>query len=531
MRLLSLRWIVWAGFLRAMSEPDRIHLHIRGQLWRGTVGAVRLVDLAVTSDDLDEAEHLLDQVDDSDPDRESLQAAVLLLAGHVTEAEDRARVALESKSSSGRRRARRVLRRAARIRRELFDGAAAPAPRRPVLVYRGSQIDSLRVLHVLKNSLPQVQAGYTIRTQEVIRAQQAAGINAQAVTRLGFPVAQGHLAARTEVVSGVRYHRLLAAEGSDVAQFGRRLTNLARREHINILHATTDHVNGRAALFAAHELGCPMVYEVRGFLEDSWASRHGGDERAANTEWYTWARACETEVMLAADAVLTLGPSMADEIRSRGVSAERVWIVPNAVNAHFLAPPRESRSVRTALGLPSERTLVGAVTTVHSFEGLGNLLAAVLMAREEGIDIGAVIVGNGPALRSLKRHFGELDAIRWIDRVEVDVAIDWYDALDAVVIPREDYRVTRLVTPLKPVEALARERLVIASDLPALHEATGGHARFVAPGDVEALAAELHLIDTHRALRLAGRAWVLNERQWSHATAVYQDAYAFVAGR
>jgi glycosyltransferase involved in cell wall biosynthesis len=531
MRLLNLRWILWAGFLRTMSDPDRIRLHIRGQLWRGTVGAAGLVDRAVASDDLVEAERLLDHVADSDPNRESLQAAVLLLAGHITEAEAQARVALESTSRSGRRRARRVLRRVARIRRELIDGATAPAPRRPVPVYRGSQRDALRVLHVLKNSLPQVQAGYTIRTQEVLRAQQAAGINAQAVTRLGFPVAQGHLAARTEVVSGVRYHRLLAADGSDVAQFGRRLAHLARQEQTDVLHAATDHVNGRAALFAAHELGCPMVYEVRGFLEDSWATRHGGDERAASSEWYTLARARESEVMRASDAVITLGPSMADEIRSRGVAAERVWIVPNAVNDRFLTPPRESGSVRAALGLPRERTLVGAITTVHSFEGLGTLLAAVLMSREEGVDVGAVIVGNGPALGSLKRHFGEHDAIRWVDRVDVDAAIDWYDSLDAVVIPREDYRVTRLVTPLKPVEALARERLVIASDLPALREATGGHARFVAPGDVEALAAELRLIDTHRALGLAGRAWVINERQWSRVVAGYQDAYAFVSGR
>lgn len=497
----------------------------------GTVGTVGLVDVAVARDDLVEAELLLGQVAGSDPNRESLQSAVLLLAGHITEAEAQARVALESISSSGRRRARRVLRRAARIRRELLEGAAAPAPRRPVPVYRGSRIDSLRVLHVLKNSLPQVQAGYTIRSQEMVRAQQAAGINAQAVTRLGFPVAQGHLAARTEVVSGVRYHRLLAAEGSDVAQFGRRLANLARQEQTDVLHAATDHVNGRAALFAAHEIGCPMVYEVRGFLEDSWASRHGGDERAANTEWYALARARETEVMLAADAVLTLGPSMADEIRSRGVPAERVWIVPNAVNNRFLAPPRESRSVRATLGLPRERYLVGAVTTVHSFEGLGTLLAAVHMNRKEGVDIGAVIVGNGPALGSLKRHFGVQDTIHWIDRVDADAAIDWYDALDAVVIPREDYRVTRLVTPLKPVEALARERLVIASDLPALREATGGHARFVAPGDVEALATELQQIDMHRALGRSGRAWVIKERQWSHVVTGYQDAYAFVSGR
>jgi hypothetical protein len=115
---------------------------------------------------------------------------------------------------------------------------------------------------VLKNSLPQVQAGYTIRTQEVLRAQQAAGINAQAVTRLGFPGAQGHLAARTEVVSGVRYHRLLAADGSDVAQFGRRLAHLARQEQTDVLHAATDHA-GYAEQIAEAGDAEPRLRRVR----------------------------------------------------------------------------------------------------------------------------------------------------------------------------------------------------------------------------------------------------------------------------
>jgi glycosyltransferase involved in cell wall biosynthesis len=145
--------------------------------------------------------------------------------------------------------------------------------------------------------------------------------------------------------------------------------------------------------------------------------------------------------------------------------------------------------------------------------------------------VGAVIVGDGPALRELRALDPGDGTIRWIGRVPGRSAIDWYDALDAVIVPREDHRVTRLVTPLKPVEALARGRLVIASDLPALREATGGHARFVTPSDAPALAEELVRIDDHRGLGAAGREWVLAERQWRHVCTAYLDAYAAASSR
>jgi glycosyltransferase involved in cell wall biosynthesis len=387
------------------------------------------------------------------------------------------------------------------------------------------------VLHVVKNSLPQVQAGYTLRTQAVLRTQAAAGLDVCAVTRLGFPVAQGQLANRVDVVDGIPYHRLLAMRGTDVAEYGRRLAAFARSQRVDLIHAATDHVNGQAAIIAADALGLPFVYEVRGFLEDSWACRHGGDARAGATDRYQWAHDRETEAMLAADAVVTLSRSMADEIAARGVEPDRIWQVPNGVDDSYLAAPREPSSVRSALGLPDDRTWVGAVTTLHTYEGLDTLIEAVALVRAAGTDVGAVIVGDGPALRELRALDPGDGTIRWIGRVPGRSAIDWYDALDAVIVPREDHRVTRLVTPLKPVEALARGRLVIASDLPALREATGGHARFVTPSDAPALAEELVRIDDHRGLGAAGREWVLAERQWRHVCTAYLDAYAAASSR
>ncbi len=524
-RVLSLPWLVGALGARLLSEPDRIRLRFRAGRHAKPSSAAARIDRAVALDDLEVAEELLTLVPSGDPQYSSLSAAVLLLGGHITAAEAQA-----SAARDGRARAQRVLRRARELREESASPVplpGSPSPRRAPSPPGSSR----RVLHVVKNSLPQTQAGYTLRTQAVLRAQSAAGLDVRAVTRLGFPVAQGHLADRVDVVDGIAYHRLLAMRGTDVAEYGRRLTSFARSQRIDVIHAATDHVNGHAAMAACSSLGLPFVYEVRGFLEDSWACRHGGDSRASATDRYRWARARETEAMLAADAIVTLSRSMAADIAERGVPADRIWLVPNGVDDAYLAAPRDQSSARSLLGLPDDRMWVGAVTTIHEYEGLGTLLEAVAIARRAGADVGAVIVGDGPALRRLKASAPDDGTVRWVGRVPGRSSIDWYDALDAVVVPRQDHRVTRLVTPLKPVEALARARLVIASDLPALREATGEYARFVPPGDASALAEELALVDHHRDLGTAGREWVQAERRWSQVCSAYDDAYAAASDR
>jgi len=521
-RLLSLPWLVGAVGARLLSEPDRIRLRLGVGRGKEPRTLTARIDQAVARDDLVEAERLLALAPVSDPEHASLSAAVLLLAGEVTRAEAQARTVTQ-----GRARARRVLRRARDLRAELGSPGQLSVDQAVSLSRPGARPSGPpRVLHVVKNSLPQVQAGYTLRTHAVLREQMAAGRDVRAVTRLGFPVAQGRLADRVDVVEGVEYHRLLAVRGTDLDEYAKRLTAFARSQRIDLLHAATDHVNGHAARIAAAELGVPFVYEVRGFLEDSWACRHGGDARASVTDRYRWARDRETQAMLAADAVITLGAAMADDIASRGVPVERIHLVPNGVDDAYLAPLREPSEARAHLGLRDDRLWVGAVTTVHPYEGLATLVDAVSLARASGIDVGAVIVGDGPGLRALQSAAPDDGSIVLVGRVPGHAAIDWYDALDAVVIPREDHRVTRLVTPLKPVEALARGRLVIASDLPALREATGGHARFTPAGDAQALAEELSLVDRHRELGAAGRAWVESERRWQVVCRAYDDAYA-----
>ena len=464
-------------------------------------------------------------------------AALMRLGGRLNESVQRG--AVLAKSLPSRQERRRAARVAANATREL----AELAPVGFVRTHGSLGPTPGRILHVVTNALPEVQAGYTIRTDHIVRAQLAAGLNPHVVTRPGFPVLQGHLIAANQVqVHGVPYHRILPAlapsRRPDVAlrQYVDELTNLVRILQPQVLHAATGFANGQASLGVRDITGTRVVYEVRGFLEDSWASRHGG-VAAESTDRYVLARARETEVMLAADAVVTLGEAMRAEIISRGVAPERVVLVPNGVDEDFLAPVADKEQVRRRLGIPAAELVVGLISTLYPHEGVLTLVRAAAILRDQGVDIRLVIVGSGPdgaAMHTLVDELRLADRLTAPGQVPVSEVRDWYDALDVFALPRIDSRVTRLVTPLKPVESMARGVPVVASDLPALAELIGQGDRgvLVAPDDPQALARGLsELIDDRRraALGSAAREWVAGCRTWAYATEAYSGAYSGTA--
>ncbi|HSN43862.1 MAG TPA: glycosyltransferase, partial [Propionibacteriaceae bacterium] len=179
-----------------------------------------------------------------------------------------------------------------------------------------------RALHLVTTALPEAQTGYTIRTQGITSALVAAGMSVDVVSRLGFPVDRGSVTAREHVqVDNVSYHRLLPAKplprdaGARLDATIRLVTDLAAELSPDVLHAHSMHGNAQVALAVGRAMGLPVVYEVRGFLEETWRT-HGGDPAS---DRYRLSRDAETVCMLAADAVVTLSESMASEIRGRGV--------------------------------------------------------------------------------------------------------------------------------------------------------------------------------------------------------------------
>lgn len=481
-----------------------------------------MLDRAVALDRYDDARRALDLIPEGAPERASCALAVDVLAG---------RLAAAARARPVDARGRRAVRAARRQLEVLAQPVAGvPAGHR----VRPRDADRLGVLHVVTNSLPVTQAGSTIRTQRIARAQRDLGWDARVVTRPGYPVTHGDLTSPDpQVIDTVPYHRLLPLvmpsdermRGEYAAMLGRLVDKLRP----DVLHAASDHVNAAVALEVGGGRGMPVAYEARTFFEDTWLARHGGEE-ARDSDTYALLRDRHTEVLLAADVVTTLSAGMREAIIARGVAPERVFVAPNAVPMDFLAL-RDAAAARRRLGI-DDALWVGSVATVNDDEGLETLIDAVATLRGDGIDVRALIVGDGPGLASLRAR-AEAKGVPLVapGRVPVEQVRPWFDALDIFALPRADTVLNRGVTALKPLEAQARGLPVVGSDLPAVAEVLAPGSALVPAGDSGALAEAVRALADPIVRAEAGeraRAWVEATRTWPSVMGAYRAAYSFL---
>ncbi|WP_253907972.1 glycosyltransferase family 4 protein [Arthrobacter sp. H20] len=399
------------------------------------------------------------------------------------------------------------------------------------------------VLHVLTNSLPHTGSGYAQRSHSILKAQHDAGWSVHAATRVGYPVQVGKVfAADLDVIDGVFYHRVLPArlaKGFDtrLQQQADQLLALALQVRPAVLHTTTHFVNGLVVREVAKALGIPWVYEVRGQLADTWASSRS--DAAKKSERYRLFTESEAQVMQSASLVVTLGEAMKQDIVGKGVDPRKVLLCPNAVGDEYLDEPMDSGNARELLGLPTDGVYIGTVSSIVDYEGLDDLLRAfgVLVVDHPGLR--CLIVGDGvalPSLKTLAQQLGVSALVTFTGRVPREKARLHHQAIDIFVVPRKDLEVTRAVTPLKPVEAMACARTVVASDLPALREIVSAESGVLTTAsDVESLASGIRELVADGGLRLephavamgaAVRRQVLSDRTWAGNSTALLDAYA-----
>ncbi len=400
-----------------------------------------------------------------------------------------------------------------------------------------------RILHFVGTSQPYYQAGYTVRTQSVVRAQIEAGIDARVVTRAGFPRSEGILdAPAEEVVDGVPYYRVLPDQlltgrpDSRLIESVRAAAPLLETLRPAALQPASDYTQAKTALALARPLGIPVVYEVRGFWEMSWAAVGRQDEdEAVRSEQYQIIRAAETAAMIAADAVITLSATMRAEIIDRGCPADRIVVVPNAVELDRFHPAPRDVGLAASLGIGPDEPVVGYVSTFNAYEGIPLLIEAAATLRGLGRRVRVLLVGDGPFLSEIQatvRRFGLDDGTVILPgRVSHERVDAFYSLFDVFVVPRLANRVSRLVTPLKPFEAMALERAVVASNLPALLEIVedGETGMTFEAGDAGDLARVLGQLLDDPALRVRlgrqAREWIVRERTWASNGRRYRALY------
>jgi glycosyltransferase involved in cell wall biosynthesis len=435
--------------------------------------------------------------------------------------------------------------RAARLRRtfqaevEMLEPGALSLPAGQAPAITAATAVKGRVLHIVTDALPSTSAGYTVRTQEIALAQRAAGLDPHVVTRIGFPVTAGSVDGRATVtVDGVPYHRLLPwvmpGRMDDLYETHLRYAaRLTAKLKPAVLHAASNYANAVIALALRDATRLPVVYEVRGFWEDTWLSRHAGTRDLKLSDRYVRTRALETHCMESADLVVTLGEAMRDEIIERGVDPGKVIIVPNGVSEEFLRPlPDDQGKLKESLGIKPGEHVVGLVSSLVAHEGIGTLLEAVKILNDRGVRTRALIVGDGPERPALQRQAAALgiDAI-FPGRVPMSQVRAYHAVLDVFVVPRTPDRVCQLVTPLKPVEAMASGLPVVVSGVRALSEIVNDKVTGLLspPLDPVALANALSELlgsaDLRAKLGANAREWVARDRTWAHNAARYREAY------
>ena len=392
----------------------------------------------------------------------------------------------------------------------------------------------MRILHVLDHGLP-LQSGYTFRTRAILKAQEARGWQVAAVTG---PRHRGAATDAVESVDGLTFHRTrdplgtgVIGELAGIAAFARRIDAAVDAFRPDILHAHSPVLDALAALRVARRRRLPLVYEIRAFWEDAAVGNGTGTEGSAK---YRATRALETWAVHRVDAVAVICDGLRGDLIARGVAADKIVVSPNGVDLTvFGEPAPRDEALARDLGLEDAET-IGFIGSFYDYEGLDDLIAAmpVLVAARPKVRL--LLVGGGPmeaALRAQAAASPVASAIRFVGRVPHTDVERYYALIDVLAYPRKHMRLTDLVTPLKPLEAMAQGKLVAASDV-------GGHRELIRDGDTgtlfrpddpAAIATALTGLLADRsgwdARRARGRAFVEAERNWSSNICRYEPIY------
>jgi glycosyltransferase involved in cell wall biosynthesis len=427
----------------------------------------------------------------------------------------------------------------------------------------------MKILHVLANSPPDVN-GYAVRTHGLMKAySELPNIEVVGLTSPWYPDRESLI--ETLEIDEITYHRCLhparmkdirgvgmkwtASRGRNkiagsegfakkttwkkilqlaskplrpgwswieeriiFKHFTKRIVEVAQSENADVIHAHVPYRVGIPAMRAARKLGLRFVYEMRGMWEES---------AVASGRWKTGGlayrrfRRMETKVLRKADSVICISETLRQEALSRGVSKDKISVVPNAVD--IVTRQKESELLHEMKEKLQGKLVVGYIGSLRGLEGVDLTAKAVSILKEQGVDVHFFVLSSESGQNELRDYcnlLGITDQSHIAGPVPHDQVAPFYDLIDVFVVSRPDTRVARLVTPLKPFEAMRSGRAVVMSNLPALAEIVedGKTGCLYSAGDEQELSQVIRNLLENNTKRIElgsnARSWISEQRTW-----------------
>jgi len=399
-----------------------------------------------------------------------------------------------------------------------------------------------RILFALHSSLPWHRAGYAIRSQNLLKHLLHQGLQITAVTRPGYPWILEEYAGQTDFatkdeVDGIHYLRLpddkivpQDGENAYIKHYANLLTGLTQKHEANVIHSSSNYLNGLAGAMAARKTGAMAVYEMRGLWHLSRSVVEPGYE---NCDHYRYCEIMELAAAQESHAVVTLSHALKQHLVRQGIDDNKIYVLPNAVDTDLFTPIQPDEHLVQQLGIQN-RVVVGFLGSLTGYEGLDILIQAIAALIRKGLPLSLIIVGSGYAEKALKDQAGATSVsehIHFVGQIPFEQIKPYYSVIDIFPFPRNNFPVCRLVPPLKILEAMAMGKAIIASDLPPLLEmvSNGQTGLICKTDDVTSLAETINILCSSEALRQklgeAARQWVLDARSWTEIVKKYLRVY------
>jgi len=389
----------------------------------------------------------------------------------------------------------------------------------------------MKVLHVLYQSLPNT-AGSSIRSRDIIVSQLRAGIRPIVITSpFQEPLNSESI---KEEIEGIVYYRTTSNSKKEIVKeeltgfftqlkklvriisFSYLVYKIAKKENVDVIHAHAMFFCAFAAKISSLFLGIPMIYEVRSLWEERYKNK------GLFTKFiFEIVTLVESIAMYCSDYIIVINKNLEENIKARYLlKNKKIDIVSNAVDLENIK----------IINAPTRKTVFSYIGTLSPIEGLNLLIKAFNNLYSNGFQNKLLIYGDGIEKERLKLLAKNNPLIEFKGRFQQKEISIVYSTIDIVINPRISNFLTNSVTPLKPLEAMAYKKLVLASDVGGMKELIEDHQTgFLFKSDsveeIEKIIVRvLERKDFNTIIEKAYQ-YILKNKSWDKNTEIYHKIY------